>query len=170
MTGCIGTGKISEMGQTKAGFFPFLVGIDLHGKKRLIPDSFLGKLNLVAVAFERKQQADVDTWIDVAEEWMLLHKDLRFYEVPLIYKVNAPYRFWINNGMRSGISESVARERTITVYTDREAFLSMMNMKVEKISILLLDDGGKILCPHDGPTTEEAVREIGEMIMKYENY
>lgn len=112
----------------------------------------------------------MDTWIDVAEEWMLLHKDLRFYEVPLIYKVNAPYRFWINNGMRSGISESVARERTITVYTDREAFLSMMNMKVEKISILLLDDGGKILCPHDGPTTEEAVREIGEMIMKYENY
>lgn len=160
LTACIGTGDNSDIKPQGKNQFPLLTGIDLLGEERPIPASFAGHLNLVAVAFEREQQEDVNTWIPTAEQLMQQHAHLRFYEVPLIYEMNAAMRGWINNGMRAGIEEKAARERTITVYTDRDQFTSLMNMQTKSIYLLLLDKKGTILWRHEGVWTKTAYQSL----------
>lgn len=155
MTGCIGAGKISEVKPQGSDAFPIVEGIDLIGEIRELPASFEGKLNIVTVAFERDHQDDVNPWIDLAIEIMSDYPAIRFYEVPLIYEINAPYRMFINNGMRSGIPDKAARERTITVFTDRNAFITPMKMKTDTIYTLLLDEKGRILWRSADVLTDE---------------
>jgi len=160
VTACIGAGPISTIKPSGENTFPQMEGIDLLGETRNVPSTFAGNLNIVAVAFERDQQKDVNTWIDVAENIMKDHNDIKFYELPVIYEVNGMYRTWINNGMRSGIPSEEARERTITVYTDREKFTSMMDMSTDEISVLLLDGNGKMLWRRNGAATEQTISEL----------
>ena len=164
VTACIGAGPISNIKPLGDNIFPQMEGIDLLGETRVVPTTFAGDLNIVAVAFEREQQKDVNTWIEVAEGMMEENPSLKFYELPVIYEVNGMYRTWINNGMRSGIPSEAARERTITVYTDREKFTSMMDMTTTEISVLLIDDKGKILWRHDGIATKQAVTSLENKI------
>lgn len=164
LSACIGAGDLSGMTQRGENRFPTMEGIDLMGDERVIPDSFAGDLNIVAVAFEREQQADVNTWIAEMDALMGAYEDLRFYEIPVIYEVSAPYRFWINNGMRSGIPSDAARERTITVYTEREPFLETMDMSVDQITVLLLDDSGQIVWRADGALTDEALEGLKKQL------
>lgn len=154
LTACIGAGTNSPVQERGKEQFPQMVGIDLLGQERALPESFKGKYQIVTVAFEREQQDLVNTWIPFAEELEENFDGLRFYEVPLIYELNAPYRFWVNNGMRAGIPNDKARERTITIYTDRDKFLNITGMKTEDIYTLLLDDQGKILWQQKGPMTD----------------
>lgn len=156
----IGPGEISPLSKPQSKMFPTLVGIDLEGKDFVLPDSFSKPLNLVVVAFERHQQKDVDTWIQVADDLITRHQDLAFFEVPLIYELKAPYRFWINNGMRAGIQDPKARQRTITVYTEREAFLAFMDMKTTSIYALLLTQKGEILWQAQGTATPENQKSL----------
>ncbi len=164
LAGCIGAGENSDMKSQKAGYMPELTGIDLLGKERLIPKSFEGKLNIVAIAFEQEHQTDVNTWIEVADKMIAENKSIRFYEVPLIYKINAAFRMWINNGMRSGIPDEKARERTITVYTDRDKFSNTMEMDLKTIYLLLLDENGKILWRVKGAASKANIKALKDAI------
>lgn len=167
VTGCIGAGTISGLQPQGNNMFPKLEGIDLLGKKRDLPAAFEGKLNIISVAFEREHQEDVNPWIGLALEIMKEHKGVRYYEVPLIYELNAPSRFWVNNGMRSGIPDQAARERTITVFTDRPAFTGLMNMDASIIYTLLLDDKGKILWRTSDVLTDEKAIDLKQEIRKW---
>ena len=161
LTGCIGAGKISPVSPpAKEGYFPTLTGIDLFGEQRIVPDDFKGNLHLVAVAFEREHQDPVNTWIPVAKELSAQNPGLTFYEIPLIYKINAAYRTWVNNGMRSGIPSDEGRERTITVYTDREKFLDITGMKADRIYLLLMTHEGKILWQTEGAYGESKLTSL----------
>lgn len=160
VTACIGAGPISSIKPTGQNNFPKMEGIDLLGETRSVPDTFAGKLNIVAVAFEREQQKDVNTWITVAEDIMKDNANVKFYELPVIYEVNGMYRTWINNGMRAGIPSEEARERTITIYTNRNELISMMDMANEEISVLLLDDSGKILWRKDGAAMPDTIKSL----------
>lgn len=167
LSSCIGAGENSSIEIARDSYFPGMIGIDLHGEERILPQAFAGTYNIVIVAFEREQQAIVDTWIPIADRWIEEYKGLQFYEVPLIYELNATYRLWVNNGMRTGITDEVARKRTITVYTDREKFLNIMEMKADNIYVLLLDSEGKILWKHKGDASKKAVSSLKKQLYKY---
>lgn len=167
MTGassCIGAGMNSDIEVVADGYFPKLTGIDLMGEQRSLPCTFDGKINIVVVGFEREHQVPINTWIPIAEKLMKEDSSIRFYEVPLIYELSAPYRAWVNNGMRAGIPDDIARERTITVYTDREKFTAFMNMKQDDIYLLLLDDNGKVLAKIKGPATDGNIDKLREIV------
>ncbi|MFT7144948.1 MAG: hypothetical protein ACI9TY_000173 [Alphaproteobacteria bacterium] len=166
ISGCIGSGEISTVQSNGENHFPTLIGIDLVGEDREIPQSFTGEYNIVAVAFEREHQEAVNTWISAVDSILENHKNIAFYEVPLIYEINAPYRFWINNGMRAGIPDLEARLRTITVYTDRDKFTSTMNMKTDRIYVLLLNKKGEILWQTQGPLTPKSESALLNKIME----
>ncbi len=162
LTACIGAGRVSDVGPVAAPgtTFPSVAGINLEGEEILLPDGFAGRLNLVAVAFEREQQADVDTWIG-ASETLASERDLRFYEVPTIYEAGAAFRLWVNNGMRAGIPGPEARARTITVYLDREAFLETLAIPdMTSIHVFLLDDAGRVLWRTAGVATADKLDEL----------
>jgi hypothetical protein len=166
LSACIGAGDNSPLQSQGDNRFPAMTGIDLMGEERPLPDSFKGDLNIVTLAFEREQQENVNTWIPHAEKMEEEYKNVRFYEVPLIYEMNMVMRSWVNNGMRSGIPDEEARERTITVYTDRNKFLNMMNMQTETIYTLLLDSDGTILWRAKGDATDEKLQELRKTIQK----
>ena len=160
----IGSGEISEIKENEKNFFPNLIGIDLEGKKREIPQSFEGALNIIAIGFEREHQEPINTWIPEIEKIIKTNQNVKFYEVPLIYKLGNFSRRWVNNGMRFGITDSIARQRTITVYTDRDKFFNIMSMRGDRIYVLLLDKNGKILLKLEGISNNKKLSSLKKSI------
>jgi predicted transcriptional regulator len=162
LTGCIGAGANSTMKPGAEGLFPTVTGINLEGEEKTIPKDLEGNLRVVCVAFERQQQEDVNTWIDRLTTEVLKEHGLSFHELPVIYEASQAFRLWVNNGMRAGIRDEVARKRTITVYTDRTAFTSALELQLSSITTMLLDKDGTILWRADGRATDAAFNQLLE--------
>lgn len=169
MTGCISSGSNSEIvSHMPAGTrFPEVVGINLEGDEVALPAGFEGTLNLVAIAYEREQQPDVDTWIPAAEQIAKSDPRVRFYEVPAINESNPLFRLWVNNGMRSGITDPAARRRTVTIYVDRVHFnrgLAIPDMS--SIQVLLLDNAGRVLWRTPGPLSDHSLASLSRVLVR----
>jgi hypothetical protein len=164
LTSCIGAGVISDLENRGENKFPKLVGIDLFGEERAVPSTFTGDLNLVTIGFKREHQNNINEWIKVANVIMADNRDISFYELPIIYEINMPYRFWINNGMRSGVKDPAARQNTITIYTERKKFTELMNMKTDRIYTLLLDQDGVIIWRAEGDVSAQKTAELQRVI------
>jgi hypothetical protein len=162
----IGSGENSKIEKNQNNFFPKIIGIDLEGNKKELPQAFSAKLNIVAVAFKREQQSDVDTWIKAVDDITAKNSEINFWEIPLIYELNSFKRAWVNNGMRFGIKDEQARKRTITVYTNRDEFFKIMKMKEDEIYVLLLDNKGKILWQINGVADEKKILLLNRAIKK----
>jgi len=160
--GCIGAGKNSSLQFQEEGpqSLPVMTGINLVGEEITLPRQLKGQRNILAFAFEQEQQEDVNSWIPVGEELENAYPDVRFYEVPVIYEMGAVSRMWVNNGMRSGIPSDQARERTITVYTDRDKFLNHMEMNKESIYVVVANPQGEVLWREKGPATDKKVQAL----------
>ncbi|MGE9294894.1 MAG: hypothetical protein ACQKBV_01190 [Puniceicoccales bacterium] len=148
LAGCISPGDNSapmRSGAT-ASAFPRVEGINLQGQKIDVPNQLRGNPTLVIVAYEREQQSVIDGWLPALEELEKRRSGFRFYELPVIYETNIVNRFWITNGMRSGIENTTARYRTITLYTDREQFNEMVGISnMSTIHLLVLNANKEIV-------------------------
>ena len=164
LSACIGSGKNTDIKVGDAETFPTITGIDLLGDEKELPTYFEGDFNIVTIAFQQRQQENVNTWINALEPMLSESENLRFYELPVIYKMNPLFRTWINNGMRSGIPDEAARKRTITVYTDRAKFYDTMDMQESNIYTLLLNKEGQILWRTSGDATEEKLENLSRAI------
>lgn len=157
---CIGSGDNADVKFQGNNQFPVMTGIDLQGDERQIPNDFEGQFNLVTVAFKREQQEQVDSWISYADQLTADNDQIRYYELPIIYEMTAAGRFWVNNGMRAGVKAETARNRTITVYTDRDPLMENMNWDMDTITTYLLDQNGNILWRKDGVYNDNYATEI----------
>ena len=136
--------------------FPAVSGSNLQRQKLTLPRDFQGAQNLIFIAFQQWQQAQVDTWIPFAKELEATHPGVRYYELPTIERRNALARTFINEGMRAGIPDPVARERTITLYLDKRAFRKALQLPGEDdIHVLLVDRQGKVLWRAEAAFTPE---------------
>ncbi len=162
----IGAGENSKIVNNGTNFFPKISGIDLEGKKRDLPQAFDKKSNIVVVAFKREQQEEVNTWISAVDEIIKKNSNVAFFEVPLIYELNYLSRSFLNNGMRRGIPDVKARQRTITVYTNRDQFFKITNMQEDKIYVLLVNNKGKILWRTDGVADNKKIKALRIAIKK----
>jgi len=145
--------------------FPEVRGSNLEGREFTFPADFEGDLNLVFIAFQREQQALVDTWLPSAKDLAGRHAGLRYYELPTIYEANSVVRWFINNGMRRGIPDRTARETTITLYLDKETFRGALNLPHEEtIYVLLVDAEGRVVWRTDGAHTSEKELEMERVV------
>lgn len=160
LSGCIGAGTNSSVVPKGDMNFPFVVGTNLNGESFKIPAELEGDPRILVVAFEQAQQGDVDTWIRGLQSDLAARPELRLYELPVIYTGSAAFRFTVNNGMRSGITDETARRRTITVYTDRDAFYAALNVKQSSITTFVINKSGAIVWRADGPATEESLGSL----------
>jgi hypothetical protein len=136
--------------------FPSVTGSNLQRRKLDLPEGFEGELNLVLIAFQQWQQRQVDTWIPFVKQLEEAHSAFRYYELPTIQRLNALARTFINEGMRAGIPDPVARERTITLYVDKNAFKQALQLlREDDIYVLLLDRQGRVLWGAEGSFTQE---------------
>jgi hypothetical protein len=135
---------------------PAVSGSNLQRQKLNLPEDLEGALNLVLVAFQQWQQQQVDTWLPLAREMEAANPALRYYELPTIQRLNVLARTFINEGMRAGIPDPVARERTITLYVDKRAFREALSLPSEEnIYVLLLDRQGRVLWRAEGTFAPE---------------
>jgi hypothetical protein len=136
--------------------FPSVTGANLQRKRLALPQDLKGELNLLLIAFQQWQQTQVDTWIPFARQLEETHSGVRYYELPTIRRLNALARTFINEGMRAGIPDPVARERTITLYLDKNAFREAIQLPGEDdIYVLLLNRQGRVLWRAEGAFTPE---------------
>lgn len=148
--------------------FPRVHGANLERRPFTLPDDFEGERNLVLLAFKREQQFDIDTWIPTAKRLTQDHPDVRYYELPTISRGVPLARWWLDGAMRAGIPDLAAREATITLYLDKEAFRDALHLPAEDtIYALLVDRAGNIYWRAEGVSTEEKVRELQQALNRH---
>jgi hypothetical protein len=145
--------------------FPLVSGYNLMREEFVFPEDFQGKYNLVIIPFQQRQQADVNTWIPAAQELERSYPGLVYYELPTIYELPVISRTFINEGMRAGIPDSTARERTITLYLDKSVFKEALGITNEQnIQLFLIDQGGNILWREEGLFSSEKIQPLVELL------
>jgi hypothetical protein len=117
--------------------------------------------NLVFIAFQQWQQASVDTWVPLAQQLERDHPTLRYYELPTIQSLPSFSRKFINEGMRAGIPDSTARERTVTLYLDKAAFQQQLDIPDDKdVHVILVTRDGEILWRTTGDFSDEKGQQL----------
>jgi len=148
--------------------FPEVEGRNLEGWEFSLPGDFEGEANLVLIAFRREHQALVDTWMPPAAALSDTEARFRYYELPVLAGGYSLFRGFIDGGMRSGIDDLGARERTITLYLDKGSFRESLELPDEDtIYALVVDPAGNVAAREEGRHTatkwvhiERAVRGL----------
>jgi hypothetical protein len=120
-----------------------------------LPSDLAGERNIVLIAFQRWQQTDIDSWLPLVQKLETTYP-VHYYELPVIQPLNLLARSFINQGMRMGIPDTEARERTITLYVDKVAFREALDLPHEDdIYVLLIDRQGRVWWRTSGAFTPE---------------
>jgi hypothetical protein len=145
--------------------FPQVNGDNLQRNNFKLPRDFEGDLNILLIAFQRWQQTAIDTWLPLVQQLERTHEGVRYYELPTIQRLNRLARTFINEGMRAGIPDQTARERTITLYVDKIAFRQALELPHEDdIYVLLVDRQGRVLWRASGPFSSDEGRSLAKSI------
>jgi hypothetical protein len=141
--------------------FPEVEGKALNGQTFRIPDSLKKQYNLIIIAYKREQQQLVDTWLPKMEPIEQSKNNFAFYEFPTISKLNFFSRWFIYNGMRSGIKAESARARTVTLHLDKEEFNQHLGiLNEEDIYLFLLDKSGTIIWQSKGVWSKDKEEDL----------
>jgi hypothetical protein len=132
--------------------FPEIRTKDLNGREVVMPDELEGELNLLVLAYEQYQQAEVDTWVPVLEELERLRKSFFYYEVPMPGPLGSFQRIRLDGWMKMGIRDERTRARTLTLYVDRASIREPLGIESEStIALVLVDRSGAVVWKALGP-------------------
>jgi hypothetical protein len=146
--------------------FPKISTVNLEGVKFELPGDFKGKLNIIIIAFKREQQDLINEWIPFMEGLVNKNQNLAYYELPTLKTSYSLFRGIIDGGMRAGIPDKNARERTITLYLNKKAFMKELDIPDEKtIYILLINKEGKIIWRTRGGYSREKFFDLENAIL-----
>jgi hypothetical protein len=152
----------------EAARFPTVSGSNLNREEVEFPRDFHADLNLLILAFRQDQQLVVNTWIPLARELEASLPDFAYYELPTIDEMPMLPRTLLNEGMRMGIPDPKARERTITLYIDTARFMSATGIaNKDDVHVLLVDRQGTILWRTTGSFDEVKGRELAQAIQQF---
>jgi hypothetical protein len=145
--------------------FPKVSGSNLEGRRYRLPADLEGELNLLFIPFQRWHQEWVDTWVPFARELQSEIQGLRYYELPTLPRMNPFYRMSLDLGMKMGIPDRAAREATITLYLDKQAYRQALQIPSEDtIVVLLIDRMGAILWRTEGPFNDAKAADLRALL------
>ncbi len=139
--------------------FPVVNAKTLAGQETTIPDDAAGKVTLVAVAFARESQAQLDSWLNPFYEKFGSREDSMFYEVPMI---SGGYKFMkmiIDGGMRGGLPE-FKHKHVVTMYGDVDTYLQGLSLDKSNGYAFLLDREGIIRWQDQGFSNAETLDSL----------
>jgi hypothetical protein len=136
------------------GQMPVIKAQTLNERELTLPRDLPGDKTLVLIAFEREQQKNVNTWIAGMK---LGDNPFPWVETPVIEPRGSLSRAFIDGGMRMGIRDVITREKTITLYTDRLAFVRAMGLRgsIETIHAAVVNRAGQVLASVEGDYSKE---------------
>jgi hypothetical protein len=146
--------------------FPDVEGKNLHGFTISFPEAFTSRqYHMVIVAFEQRQQEEVDTWLPSLIQLEERNENFRVLELPTISKMNRLMRWIIYRGMRSGIEEASARGRTITLHIAKKPFKEALRIDSEQaVRLYLVRRDGVVLWQSQGPFNSKDFKEIKQKV------
>lgn len=122
---------------------------------------------MLFIAFQQWHQDEVNTWIPLAESCEAQYPGLVYYELPTIRSLNALSKFFINEGMRAGIPNQKSRERTITLYLEKDDFRTALGLEDEEhIFVLLIDHQGNELWRARGPHSQVSEASLLDVLAR----
>jgi hypothetical protein len=139
--------------------FPNVTADSLAGTKESIPESCRGKVKLVAVAFLRESQSQLDSWLNPFYEKFGKRDGFMFYEIPMISSGYKFMKFVIDGGMRGGIP-SFKHKHVVTMYGDVEKYLTALHLDPRYGYAFLLDREGIIAFQAQGSATGQSLQEL----------
>jgi hypothetical protein len=149
--------EVIDRRDDQPGRFPVIEAETLRGRTIRLPDQLKGERNLLLVAYEREQQADIDTWLAVLDTFSVQPPAFAYYELPSLSSSYKWMRAVIDGGMKQGIPDRAQRDRTITLYLDVDWFRGQIGTAAEPgIAALLVDRAGTILQRWYGRYSDEA--------------
>lgn len=147
--------------EDRAGRFPLVSGYNLNRVEFTFPQDFGAENNLLIIPFLQSQQLEVNTWIPELQQIEAETESFIYYELPTISAQPRFSRTFINEGMRAGIPDATARERTITLYLNKDMFKEAVQIDTEEeIHLLLVGSDGTILWRTRGSYTSEKAAEL----------
>ena len=145
--------------------FPTVTGQNLEAEELRLPADFEGELNLVLLAFERRQRPMVETWLPFAADLDGRFGCFEYYELPTIARWYSPVRGVVARRMRAGIPDRETRQRTVTLYLDTRSFRDELDLPTdETVYALLVDAVGEVVWQAPGPLTEEKARDVERIV------
>ena len=139
--------------------FPNVTADSLAGTKESIPESCRGKVTLVAVAFLRESQSQLDSWLNPFYEKFGKRDGFMFYEIPMISSGYKFMKFVIDGGMRGGIPQ-FKHKHVVTMYGDVEKYLTALHLDPRYGYAFLLDREGSIVFQAQGVATGQSLQEL----------
>ena len=147
--------------------FPIVTGYNLDRQELEFPRDFSGVVNLVFIPFQRNHQDIVDTWIPTIQQIEADFPGFIYYELPTLHSMSTLYRTFLNEGMRAGIPDSTSRQRTVTLYLDKERFKSALNIPSEgDIYLFLVNQQGEILWTTTGGYAQEKANQLVQYLQE----
>ena len=147
--------------------FPTVTARNLLRRQVTLPADFEGEVNVLLIAFQQWQQSLVDTWLPFVEQLEQSQQGVCYYELPVIQRMNAVARTFINEGMRAGIPNPLARERTITLYLDKVLFRQTLDLPHEDdIYVMAVNRQGQIIWRSAGAFTSEKGQALAHALQE----
>ena len=141
--------------------FPHLAARDLEGRDVVLPEAFDGDRNVVIIAFHRRHQALVDSWVPWLADRRVQDPGLCFFELPAIARIWAPARPMIDGGMAAAIRDPVGLRRTLTVYGDVGRLARALGITSRStIVLLVVDRAGEVHWSGSGSFSPETAAEM----------
>lgn len=139
--------------------FPTLQSEDLNGRAVTLPADFPGDPTIVFIAYRRNQQPLVDSWVQT----LGLDPEIgaQFVELPVVGRGAKLIKSTIDNGMRSGITATALRARTITIYQSVRTVNDALGFSGRNtIRALVIRQNGEVLYATSGPVTPEKAKAL----------
>lgn len=129
-------------------FFPRLTATNLAHERLVLPRAFAGDRNVLAIAFNRRQRADVDGWTLWLNDLEATRAGVRWYELPMMSRTTggAVGRL-VDRRWRRNIRDVAQRRRTIPLHVDKARFRYLLGLPEgeDAIQLLVVNRRGDIL-------------------------
>ena len=139
--------------------FPSLDADDLNGRAVSLPQDFPGDPTIVFIAYKRNQQPSINAW--VVRLGLQEREGPAWAELPVVGRGAALFRSFVDNGMRSGITSTAMRGRTITIYSSQRAFNKALGIDGrDEIYTALVGRDGQVYVLIEGDVTDEKIAQL----------
>jgi hypothetical protein len=136
-------------------------GRDLEGRFMDLPHDLGGVFNLLVLTFDDGQQEDVAEWMEAVEPLRAGAPFMTAYELPILSSALVLAQPWIDRGLAESARDSSTRDRTVTVYVNKRAFVRRAGLAgTDSVQVLLLDRDGDIIWRAHGPPCLERLQEL----------
>lgn len=147
---------------------PSFAAEDLNERPIALPESSPSKLTFYIFAYQREQQSEVDAALEAIQPLFDAYEPHQFdyIEVPTIENYGALFRWFVDNGMRSGITETETRARVVTYYTDMSDFQERYGVNdLTTITSVLADRNGNVYWSNVGAISPEQVGQLQRKVV-----